>query len=226
MLSTVSIISMFFQIFTSGISFAGGYSFMVRYLEKRKKDDQYLSLIFMSFALFTALTIGSQIMYMMGMPDNIRFIIYRLISADLVAGALFIAYFIKEKFGYRENLLYQLLLLASVVEVFLIIKSPLNLIENIKGIAIDPGAHFLTAIPPEIFWVVLWLILGIRFLLSARASKERGEKNIYALSGFSAILVVMSFFLLSITRRAGKHICWRCPGSCTSAPPSDFCWAT
>jgi len=204
MVSTFAIVNIFLQIFTTGITLTGVYSFLVRYLEKKKKEDYYLTLIFLAFSLFTALTVISQMAYNLGQNANIRFILYRIIAIDLVVGALFLAYFIKEKFGYRETSIFQVLLLGCVVEIVLIIRSPLNLVENIKGIAIDPGVHFLSAIPPELFWITLWLILGVKYLLSARASKESGEKNVYNLSGTSSVLVVLSFLLSFYYAKTGE----------------------
>jgi len=204
MVSTFAIINIFLQIFTTGITLTGVYSFFVRYLEKKKKEDYYLTLIFLAFSVFTALTVISQMAYTLGASLNIRFILYRVIAIDMVAGALFLAYFIKEKFGYRENAVFQLLLLGCVVEIILIIRSPLNLVENIKGIAIDPGVHFLSAVPSELIWAVLWLILGLKYLLSARASKEAGERNVYNLSGAASLFVILSFILSFYYAKSGE----------------------
>jgi signal transduction histidine kinase len=204
MVSTFAIINVFLQIFITGITLAGIYSFFIRYLVKKKREDYYLTLIFLALSIFTALTVISQMAYTLGESTNIRFILYRIIAIDLVVGALFLAFFIKEKFGYRETSVFTVLLLGCIVEIVLILRSPLNLVENIKGIAIDPGVHFLSAIPPELFWVTLWLIVGLRYLFSARASKESGEKNIYNLSGISSILVVLAFLLSFYYSRSGE----------------------
>jgi len=204
MISTFAIINIFIQIFATGITLVGVYSFSVRYLEKKKGEDYYLTLIFLTFLIFTALTVISQMAYTLGQSLNIRFALYRIIALDLVAGAVFLAYFIKEKFGYKGNFIFQVILLACLVEMVLIIRSPLNLVENIKEIAIDPGVHFISAIPAELFWVLLWLILGLRYLFSARTSKEVGEKNLYNLSGMSSTLIVLSFLLSFYYAKTGE----------------------
>ncbi|MFH1710382.1 MAG: ATP-binding protein [bacterium] len=204
MVSTFAIVNVFLQVFTAGVALAGIYSFSVRYFEKKKREDYYLTLIFLALFVFTALTVISQMAYTLGQSLNVRFILYRIIAVDMVAGALFLAYFIKEKFNYRGTFIFQALLLGCIVEAVLIVRSPLNFVENIKGIAIDPGVHFLSALPPELFWITLWLILGIKYLLSARVSKESGEKNIYNLSGVSSVLVVMTFLLSFYYAKTGE----------------------
>ncbi len=204
MLSTLTIISIFFQIFTTGISLSGAYSFYKRNLETKKREDVYLSLIFLSFAVFTALTIVSQMTYSLGQSLNLRFIIYRAISVDLVIGSLFTAYFIKEKFNFKENLLVQAYTLACIAEAYLIMISPLNLVENIRDVALEPGAHFLSAVPAEIFWVAVWLLLGVRLLFQARVAKTGGERNVNNIAGIAAILVVASFLFSFFYSKNGE----------------------
>ena len=204
MVSTFAIINVFLQIFTTGITLVGAYSFSIRYFEKKKKEDFYLVLIFIAFSVFTALTVISQMAYTLGESLNIRLALYRIIAIDMVAGTLFLAYFIKEKFGYRISSVFQILLLGCLVEIVLIIRSPFNLVENIKGIAIDPGVHFLSALPAELLWVLFWLILGLRYLFAARVSKETGERNVHNLAGASSILVVLSFFLSFYYAKTGE----------------------
>jgi signal transduction histidine kinase len=204
MISTFAIINIFLQVFVTGIALAGVYSFFIMYLEKKKREDYYLTLVFLTLSIFTALTVLSQMAYALDQSVNIRLILYRVIAIDLVASALFLAFFMKEKFGYRDNPLFQVVLLGFIVEMVLIIRSPLNLVENIKVIAMDPGVHFLTALPPELFWVTLWLILGLKYLFSARDSKEVGEKNIYNVSGVSSILFILSFLLSFFYAKTGE----------------------
>ncbi len=204
MISTFAIINIFLQVFITGIALAGVYSFFIMYLEKKKREDYYLILVFLTLSIFTALTILSQMAYTLDQSENVRLILYRIIAIDLVASALFLAFFMKEKFGYRDNLIFQVLLLGCIVEMVLIIRSPLNLVENIKVIAMDPGVHFLTALPPELFWITLWLILGIKYLFSARDSKEIGEKNVYNVSGIASVLMVLSFLLSFFYAKTGE----------------------
>jgi signal transduction histidine kinase len=204
MISTFAIINIFLQIFITGIALAGVYSFFIMYLEKKKREDYYLTLVFFALSIFAALTVISQMAYTLDQSVNIRLILYRIIAIDLVASALFLAFFMKEKFGYRENPIFQAFLLGCIIETVLIIRSPLNLVENIKVIAMDPGVHFLTALPPELFWVTLWLILGLKYLFSARASKEEGEKSIFNVSGISSILIVLSFLLSFFYAKTGE----------------------
>jgi len=195
MISTVSIISMFFQIFTSGITMSGAYSFLGRYKETKKKEDLYLGIIFITFSIFIVLTVISQLVYTLGQSVFLRFLLYRVISIDLIAGAVSVSCFMNEKFNYKKRVVFWLFILACAFEIVLLVKSQINLVENTREITIDPGVHFLGAIPPEIFWVSLWFILGIKFLISARASKKSGEKNIFNLTGASSILIMLSFLL-------------------------------
>jgi len=195
MISILAIITIFLQIFTAGIALAGVYSFSVRYVSGRKKSDLYLTLIFLTFTVFAALVVASQLIYSLGQSLNIRFILAKFRAMDIVIAAFFILLFIRQRFSLRLNLITQILSLACLVELFLIIRSPLNIIENIKDPAIDPGIHFLFAIPPEWFWDLLWLMLGFNFISSARSTKEAGERNVDMISGVSAIMMTLAFFL-------------------------------
>ena len=112
MISTFAIINIFLQIFITGISLAGVYSFFVMYIEKKKREDYYLTLVFFGLSLYAALTVLSQMAYTLDQSVNIRLILYRVIAIDLVACALFLAFFMKEKFGYRENPIFQAFLLG------------------------------------------------------------------------------------------------------------------
>jgi signal transduction histidine kinase len=121
-----------------------------------------------------------------------------------VAGAMLLANYLREKFGYRNNLLIKAFLLSCVVEIALIIRSPLNLVGNVKGISIEPAVHYISAIPPELFWVALWLLLGIKFLQAARSSKELGEKNIHNITAAASFFVVISFLFEFSYARSGQ----------------------
>ncbi len=195
MISAFAIINIFIQVLTAGITFAGAYNFFSRYIEKKKREDIFLSLVFLTFAVFTSLTIVSQLMYMLGQRIDIRFVLYRCVAIDMVAGAAFLAYFIKEKFSMKGTLFFQLFLVLCVIESVFISHSALNLVQNIKMVDIDPSVHFLTALSPELFWVPVWLFAGLQFLLSARAAKEPGEANIFNVTGISSMLIFLSFLL-------------------------------
>jgi signal transduction histidine kinase len=195
MISAFTIINIFIQVLTTGITLSGAYGFLIRYLERKKKEDIYLFLVFLAFSVFTSLTIISQLAYTLEQRIDIRIALYRGLAIDLVAGSLFLAYFIKEKFNFKGTLIFQLFLIICVTEGVFIARSALNFVQNIRVVDINPGVHFLTALPPELFWIILWFLAGLQFLLSARASKDPGEVNIYNVSGISSILVVISFLL-------------------------------
>ena len=204
MIPTLAIITIFLQIFTASITISGVYSFVMRYLSKKVSDDYYLSLIFLTFSIYGTITIVSQMIYTLGESTNIRFFLYKLGSIVLVLGALAVAYFLRQKFKLRSKLIFNGFFVLCLIEIFMIIRSPLNLVENVKGLAIDPGVHFLSAFPPEIFWVVLWSVLGIRYILSARSARLLGEKNIFNLAGTSSLLIPLSFILSFAYSRSGE----------------------
>ncbi|MFC1767327.1 hypothetical protein ACFLZ2_02085, partial [Candidatus Margulisiibacteriota bacterium] len=208
MLSTISIISIFLQIFATGILLTGVYTFFVRYLETKKLEDLFLSLIFAAFTTYTSLIVLSQMLYSLNVVLAWRFTLHRVISIVMVINAMLIAGFLKSKFQFKNvrlsKILYRVFLVGCFVEIFLIIRSPMNLVGNIKEIAIDPGVHFLSAISPELFWIALWGILGSVYLFRAFSSKIEGEKNLNLISGISAILLVVSFLLTFSYARSGE----------------------
>lgn len=204
MISTLAIIRIFLQIFTAGILLAGLYSFLIRYFERKKKEDQLLTVIFGTFALFTCLAVIAQMLYTMDVSTNIRFMLHKIIAVDMVIGAYFIANFIWKKFGSKNNVLLRIFFFACLLETILILRSPINLVENIKDLAIDPTINFLYAIPPEWFWGALWLLLGLKFLIMAGASKEKGEKNVSALSGGASLIVAFGFLFTFLYAKSGE----------------------
>ena len=204
MISTLAIIRIFLQIFATCIAISGFYSFVIRYYKQRKKEDLYLSLIFISLSVYTALTVISQIIYTLDISAGIRFALHRVIAIDLVIGSLFVAYFIKEKFSYKGNLLVRIYMFVCIIQSYLYIRSPLNIIENIKDLVVDPGIHFLYTIPSDWFWNILFLLLAIKLFSVARTSRTVGEKNIYWLSGISSLLFSLSFIPSYFYAKSGQ----------------------
>ena len=102
MLSTLTIISIFTEIFATGILLAGVYSFISRYLAERRRKDLYLGLVFFFFALYVALTVASQMMYNLGRPLSELIAVHKLIYFDITACTLFLWFFLIEKFDYAN----------------------------------------------------------------------------------------------------------------------------
>ncbi len=105
MLSTITIISIFTEIFTAGMLAAGAYSFFARFIAGKKRKDLYLALALGTFFIYVTLTVASQMMFGLGRPLSEHILIQKLLAINILL-AIFILYlFISEKISSRLELL-------------------------------------------------------------------------------------------------------------------------
>ncbi len=199
MLSTLTIISIFTEIFSTGILLAGTYSFTRRYFAERRRKDLYLGLVFFFFALYVALIVASQMMYNLGRPLSELITTHKLIYFDITACALFLWFFLLQKFGYSNKIpskVISLILTMAVAGIsFSIFASRVDLIY--RRDVIEPIVNFSLFVPSKTIWVIMWGLLGvlsISHLFAAGAAK----RNLLALSGLSSILIVAAHVCTAI----------------------------
>ncbi|MDI6732237.1 MAG: hypothetical protein QME05_06730, partial [Candidatus Margulisbacteria bacterium] len=97
MLSTVTIISIFIEIFAAGILIAGAWSLIKKYFSQRQANALYAGLFFLSFFFYIGATIASQMMFNLGRDLSELILVQKAVSISLILCGLFLWGFIFEK---------------------------------------------------------------------------------------------------------------------------------
>jgi signal transduction histidine kinase len=188
MLSLVTIVSIFAEIFASGILVFGSFVFLAKFLKDRKIKDIHLSTIFLLFFTFTALTVLSQILYNLNHPLSELILIHRIIAACIIIASLFV---LSYALIYRKRKFLSFLIpfgLYCLFAIFMIFNSPLNLVYR-EGI-IEPVLNFRMALPLKSFWSLGWIFLAVSSYFSRL--KTRPARILKAYTGFSSLLFVVA----------------------------------
>jgi glycerol uptake facilitator-like aquaporin len=114
MLSTLTIISIFTEIFASGILIGGAATFFKNYLSFRKPKDFFFGLIFFSLFAYVSAIIASQMMFNLGRDLSELILVHKGIYISIVLCAVFIWAFMVERFSIKKmRWSYALLLLRT-----------------------------------------------------------------------------------------------------------------
>ena len=210
MFSTITIISIFTEIFASGILMVGSYVFIRKYLEKREKTDFQLSLIFGSFTLFVIGAVASQMMFNIGASLSSLILLQRTLYLFLLICGFFVYRFSFQKFNHKIPWMTAILVASLSYLVFLLLTSYVNLAYRFD--VIEPAIESPAITPIRIFWVGIWIFLGANYLTRSLRISDQKEKNLDYLCGFSAILVsaayVFTFFYVASGESAYLLISW------------------
>lgn len=191
MLSLVTIISIFTEIFASGILAFGSFIFLAKFLKEKKIKDIHLSTIFLFFFGFTALTVLSQILYNLNRPLSELILTHRIIASFIVFDSVLILYY---AFIYRKRKFLSFLIPFSLYcffAIFMIFSSPLNLVYR-EGI-IEPVLNFRIALPLKSLWSLGWIFLAVSSYFGRL--KTRPARILKAFTGFSSLLFVVANIL-------------------------------
>jgi len=207
MFSTLTIISIFTEIFASGILLSGIYSFLVKFLQEKKLKYLLLGMIFVCFAGYTLLTIASQIHYDLGGLLSQRELIHRVIALTLLFGSFLILWFIKERFEVKRiSWLIILALLFILYLIFMVCTSPINLAYSQE--IIEPVVIFLllpVSNPDKVLWAVMWGLLAVVSFF--RAPKyQGGQRSLTFYLGISTLLLLASYFFFRGYLNSGQGV--------------------
>ncbi|MEE8637850.1 MAG: ATP-binding protein [Candidatus Margulisiibacteriota bacterium] len=202
MLTTLTIISIFTEIFASGILIAGTVAFLKNYFSFKRIKDLLFSLVFLTFFVFVASTIASQMMFNLGRELSELILVHKGISICLVFCAVFLWAFILERFDKRKWRWSSLLtLLLAGFFVYRILGSSVNLIYR-EGI-IEPIATFSLSVPVKPFFVLMWILLAVFSFISA-PSYPRGRRSLTLYLGYSALFILAAMFCSFLYVRFGE----------------------
>lgn len=188
MFSTLTIISIFTEIFTAGFLISGGLAFVRNFFTSRRAKDLFFALVFLSFFAYVAASISSQLMFNLGRGLSELILVQRMVSISLVLCALFLWLFVVEKFSFPAgHIISAALFFFSGGIIYRILDSTVNLVYR-EGV-IEPIVHFSAQIPVKPFFAVIWLSLAI-FSFGAAVSSPGGRRVLALFSGVSTLLLL------------------------------------
>jgi signal transduction histidine kinase len=193
MLSTLTIVSIFTEIFATGILFSGAFAFARRYFAEHEKKDIYLSAVFLSFSVYVALTVVSQMLYNFGKPLNELIAVNKAVHISITLCSLLLWFFIRDKFGFASSKLagfFTFVLTAlSLIAAIDIIASRVDLV--FRSDVIEPIANFSLFSPSKGLWVLMWIVLASLSAVNLFGAPVQ-KRNLLFLTGLSALMVVMA----------------------------------
>ena len=202
MLSTLTIVSIFTEIFAAGILVSGGITFIKQFLLTRKLKDLLFSLVFLSFFFYVATSLASQLMFNSGYGLAELILAQKVVFFSLVFCSLFLWLFIIEKFELRNLRWVSILtLLLAGYLLYLVVDSSVNLVYS-EGV-IEPIVNFFPWIPVKPFFAAMWTLLAfLSFFSSAR--QEGGKRKLLVYTGASSLLMLASLFSSYLYIRFGQ----------------------
>jgi signal transduction histidine kinase len=190
MLTTLTIIGIFMEIFAAGILAAGFATFLKNYFSKRLPKDLAFSFVFLTLFIYVAATIASQLMFNYARPLSELILIQKWLSISVLLCGFFVWMFIFEKFEIRKGrLTYLPLAILSVFLVYRVLGSSLNLIYW-EGV-IEPVVTFFFWVPVKPFLVLMWTLLAVLSFVNASRA-EGGKRTLSLYLGYSTLLMLLA----------------------------------
>ncbi len=196
MLSTLSILIIFVEIFTAGILLTGSYIFAKRSFEESNKTFLLLGGVFAFFGVYIAAILTAQLVYNIALSPATIYLSHKIISAALVTAALFVYMFCAEKNYIRPKWISVLFVGAAGVLVIMAFASQPDMLCQ-KNLSL-PALESSSILSIKVFWLLSWILLGTGFLTSALKASDPREKRLAGLSGFSSIGMVAGYSIYLI----------------------------
>lgn len=202
MFSTLTIISIFAEIFTAGILFSGGLTFLRLFGQARQRKTLFLGVFFLSLFTYVSASISTQLMYNLGRPLSELIFAQKVLSDSLIVGAFFLWLFIVERFGLRFGHLLSVLVAAiGAVMILRIGGSTVNLIYREE--VIEPIIYFSAWIPEKPFFSLMWIVLAV-FSFGAALASTGGRRVLAYCTGVAALLFLASMLAVFFYVRFGE----------------------
>jgi signal transduction histidine kinase len=210
MLTTLTIVSIFMEIFTSGILIAGFVTFFKMFLTSKKIKDIVYSALFLTLFIYVASTIFSQLMFNLGRPLSELITVHRWISLSLILASTFLGFFIVERFNLtRLRWGYPIIVLIAGFFINQIFTSSVNLVYR-EGV-IEPIVTFTQWIPVSRIFSLMWILLAVYSFINAIKTKD-GKRvlSIYltATAGLMLLALLCSFLYLQFAAAEYLLISW------------------
>ncbi len=202
MLSTLTIVSIFTEIFTGGILLSGALTFLRGFLGDGRRKELSLSLLFLSLFTYVAAVLVSQLMFDMGRGLSELILVQRVVSVSIVLCPLFLWLFLVDKFEIKFGHLFSpIAALITAALVYQILDSSVSLVYREE--VIEPIVYFSQWVPVKPFYALGWLIFSL--LSFGRAfSSSGGKRTLSFYSGSSALLLLASLLCSFLYVRFGE----------------------
>jgi len=190
------------EIFTVGILFSGGLTFLWNALAKRSRKDLFLGLVFLASFSYIAAVLSSQLMNNLGRPLADLIVAQKIVAISILLGGLFVWLFLVERFKVRFGHWLSLLIGLGVAALIArVLSSSVNLVFR-EGI-IEPIVYFSHWVPVKPFFALMWALLAIFYFGSALASAG-GRRALALYAGGSVMLVLAALFSSFLYIRFGE----------------------
>jgi len=202
MLSTLTIIGIFTEIFAAGILISGGLTFIRVFWLTKKAKDFFLGLVFLAFFAYVAANLSLQLMYNLGRPLAELILVQKCVSVSTLLCAFFLWLFIDTKFELKARYVTAFILLIIVgFFIYRVVGASVNLIYR-EGI-IEPVVDYSCWIPDKNLFALMW---GLLALASFPAAWRRagGEKKLLFYTGSAALLLLVAHFSAFLYGRSGE----------------------
>jgi signal transduction histidine kinase len=202
MLTNLTLISIFTEIFASGILIAGAVTFIRNYFSSRRAKDLLFSLVFFSLFFYVAATVASQLMFNLERELSELILVHKGISVSIVLCGVFLWAFLLERFEIQKlrwsNALAALLAGFFIYRIF---SSSVNLIyrqEIIEPIVVFPLSTLIRT-----FFGLMWFLLAV-FSFASAAKAPPGKRTLTLFLGSSALLLLLSMICSFFYVRLGE----------------------
>jgi signal transduction histidine kinase len=202
MLSTLTIISIFTEIFASGILIAGGVAFFKNYFSFRRPKDFFFGLVFSALFVYVAATIASQMMFNLGRDLSELILVHKGIYISIVLCAVFLGAFMFERFDWAKmRWSYALIILLAGFFIYRILGSSANLVYR-EGI-VEPIVDFSLSAAVKPFFALMWFLLAV-FSFGFASRMAGGRKILTLYLGGSAVVMLMAMTCSFLYIRFGE----------------------
>ncbi len=210
MLTTITIISIFTEIFAAGILIAGAITFLRNYFANRQLKDIFFSLVFFTFFAYLASTIASQMMFNLGRDLSELIMVHKGMSVSLVLCAVFLWAFVIERFNLKILRWSNLLLVVVAGWFFYRIFESAVVLSYREGV-IEPIVDYSLFIPVKLFFALMLMILVIVSIVFAFLG-PKGKRTLTIYLGCSSFIMLLalgsSFFYLRFAEAGFLLFSW------------------
>lgn len=202
MFSTLTIISIFTEIFTAGILISGAVTFLRDFFLSRRLRELFFAVFFLALFAYVTAALSSQLMFNLERPLAELILAQKIVASAVILCVLALWLFTVEKFGIKWG--HVISLIVVIFTGFLIYQvwdSTLNLVYR-EGV-IEPIVYFSSWIPEKQLLSLAWIVFGI-FALGSALSSAGGKRMLAWYSGTAALIFLGSLLTAYFYGRFGE----------------------
>jgi signal transduction histidine kinase len=202
MFSTLTIISIFTEIFTAGILLSGAVTFLREFFLDRRLNKLFFAVFFLALFAYVTAALASQLMFNLERPLAELILAQKIVATAVLccAGALWL--FTVEKFEIKWGRFVSVLVIALTgLLIYRAWDSTLNLVYR-EGV-IEPIVYFSSWLPRQQFFSLAWIVF-LFFALGSAFSSSGGKRTLAWYSAAGALLFLGSLLTAYLYGRSGE----------------------